>query len=415
MIEKQTLPSGARLLYEELPHVRSAAFGIWVGTGSRHETPALAGASHALEHMVFKGTKTRTAAQIAEQMDAMGGQLNAFTTKECTCFYGRALESHLTEALELICDIFFEAKLDEDDWQTERGVILEEIDMYEDTPEDLVTEQLFAQVYKGSTLAKPILGNAKILRAMTAQDLRSYRDAEYRDVVVTLAGCFKPSHRQLLEQRFAQAGKPARPHQAATTLQVARAVKKKAIEQNHWCLAMPGLPMVHDSRYDLQVMIGILGGGMSSRLFQAVREQAGLCYEISAYASSHQDVGLLGIYVALNRESEARALPMIRSIIETFVSEGPTEAEVDRAREQLKSAAVMGMEATKARMNHMGQSELLLGKVLSLDEIIDRCDAVTTAKVHALARDLLTLDALSFSAVGRVDKVETYKELLQLS
>lgn len=414
MIEKITLDNGTRIMLERLTHVRSAAYGIWVGAGSRHETPAMSGVSHALEHMAFKGTPSRSARDIAQHMDSIGGQLNAFTAKEYTCFYGRALENHLDGALDLLLDIFFSARLDEADWQTERGVILEEIDMYEDTPEDLVSERLFKHVFKGSTLSKPILGTSKTLSAMSAADLRSYRDNEYRsgDTVFSMAGCFSDSHVKYITERLGGAGKPKRRSSKPAAHTPARVVKKKPIEQNHWCLAYEGLPIGHGDRHSMQILSGILGGGMSSRLFQAVREQAGLCYEISSYTTSHEDVGLLGVYLALGRESEPKALQMAREIIEEFAEHGPTAAEVDRNREQIKSAAVMAMESTRARMNHMGQSELLLGYTLTQDEMLERCDAVTRDGVHALAARLLKPEKLAFSAVGRVDAPENYFKYL---
>ncbi|MCL2084455.1 MAG: insulinase family protein [Oscillospiraceae bacterium] len=410
MIEKTTLPGGVRLVSERLPHVRSASFGIWVGTGSRHEPSALAGASHALEHMSFKGAGTRTAAEIAELMDGMGGQLNAFTTKECTCFYGRALDTRLHEALGLICDIFFEPRMDEDDWQTERGVILEEIGMYRDSPEDMSSERLFSSVFKGSALARPVLGRPSALNAMTAAALRGYREAEYRphDIVVSLAGSFDEGHLRFLERRFTlPAARPrAKLKRAAYT--PARVTKKKAIEQNHWCVGFPGLPMGDSKRHTLQVLSGVVGGGMSSRLFQAVREREGLCYEIGTFTASHGETGVFGVYVGLGRESERRALGMIADILRGVAQDGPGQAEVDRAREQLKAAAIMGMESSKTRMNHMWQSELLLGRILTLDEIAARCDAVTAEGCRELAAELINFDKMSFSAIGRVDAAGAY-------
>ena len=410
MIEKTTLPGGARLVWERLPHVRSAAFGIWVGAGSRHEPPALAGASHALEHMAFKGTAARPAPLIAELMDGMGGHLNAFTTKECTCFYGRALDDRLPEALDLICDIFFDAKLSEDDWRTERGVILEEIGMYRDSPEDMASERLFSSIFKGSPLARPVLGSPKMLKAVSAGQLRAYRDAEYRphDIVVSVSGSFSDRDLKYLERRFSLPAMPPRVKDKPAAYKPARVAKRKAIEQNHWCIGFPGLRMGDDRRHALQVLSGVIGGGMSSRLFQAVREQAGLCYEIGAFTASHQDAGVLGVYVGLGRESERKALDMITDILRDVAEHGPAPAEVDRAREQLKASAIMGMETSKARMNHMGQSELLLGEILTLDEIAARCDAVTRQDCHDLAAQLLDFDKISFSALGRVDKSEDY-------
>ncbi|GHV16387.1 putative zinc protease YmxG [Clostridia bacterium] len=413
MIEKTTLPNGVRLMTERLPYVKSASFGIWVGAGSRHETPKYAGASHALEHMAFKGTKTRAAAEIAELMDSMGGQLNAFTTKECTCFYGRAIESHLNEALGLICDIFFEPLIAEKDWQTERGVILEEIDMYEDAPEDLVSERLFAGVFRGSRLGKPILGNRRSLNALTAGDLRRYRDMKYGDVVVSIAGMYGDGHVRYLADRFGAVKPPKSDAPPPAAYFPAAVAKKKPIEQNHWCLSFPGLAVGDNRRHTLQVLSGILGGGMSSRLFQTVREREGLCYEISTFVAPHRDVGVFGVYSAMNREAERRALTMTVSTLKEMAEHGPTEAEVNRTREQLKSSAVMSLESTQNRMNHMGQSELLLGEVLRMEEMMARCDAVTREGCRDMAAQLLKFDLLGFSAVGKVDGPDEYRELFK--
>jgi len=413
MMEKITLDNGSRIVFERLPHVRSAAFGIWTGTGSRHEKPALAGASHALEHMAFKGTLTRSSQDIARHMDSIGGRLNAFTTKEFTCYYGRALDTHLTGALDLIFDIFFSAKLDESDWRTERGVILEEICMYEDTPDDLVSERLFKAVFKGSPLARPILGTPKSLAGISAAELRAYRDGEYRpeDTVFSLAGCFTDAHTEYIAEQLGTPPKPGRKPAGKTAYKPSRVTKKKPIEQNHWCIAYKGLPAGHADRHNLQIMSGVLGDGMSSRLFRAVREDAGLCYEISTFTAAHSDIGLTGVYMALGRENEDKALSMVRDIISDFAEHGPAPDEVDRAREHVKSSTVMSMESTQSRMNHMGQSELLLGYTLSQDEIIERYDAVTRESVRALAQSLLVPETLSFSAVGRVDKAEEYRQL----
>jgi predicted Zn-dependent peptidase len=410
-MEKITLDNGTRVVFEHLPHVRSAAFGVWVGTGSRHETPALAGASHALEHMAFKGTLTRSSQEIAQHMDSIGGRLNAFTTKEFTCYYGRALDTHLTEALDLVFDIFFNAKLDESDWQTERGVILEEIGMYADTPDDLVSERLFKSVFKGSPLARPILGTPKCLADMSAADLKAYRDSEYRpsETVFSVAGCFTDKHIEYITERLSVPSKPKRNPEHQVLYTPSRVTKKKPIEQNHWCLAYKGLHIGHEDRYSMQIMSGILGDGMSSRLFRAVREDAGLCYEISSFTTAHRDIGLTGVYMALGRENEEKALSMVRDIVDDFAAHGPAPDEVERTRQQIKSSMVMSLESTQARMNHMGQSQLLLGYTLSQDEIIDRYDTVTRESVRALAQRLLTPEMLSFSAVGRVGKPEEYK------
>ena len=415
MIEKRILASGARLMLEHFPHVRSVSFGFYVGSGSRHEPERLSGVSHALEHMIFKGTPTRSAADIAAEMDFIGGHVNAFTTKEATCFYGRALDSHLPRALALMTDIFFNSRLDEEDWQTERGVILEEIGMYEDSPEDLVSERLYGHVYQNHPLGRAILGTPETLTAMTADDLRAHYAAHYRPehIVVSLAGHYSDEHVAFLENAFGalprrDVGDSVTPplyHPGLT-------VREKPIEQNHLCLGFPCPAYGDERRQVLQVLSGILGAGMSSRLFQTVREQRGLCYSIYSFAATQCDAGLFGVYTALGRETERQALELTRDVLRRFIEDGPAPDEVERVREQIKANILLGLESTSSRMSHMGQNELLLGRVPSPDEIIERFDAVTAERVHALAREILDFDRMSFSAVGQVDSAEAYHALL---
>ncbi len=414
MTDKITLPNGARVIFEDMPSVRSAAVGFWVSSGARHEPEALGGISHAIEHMLFKGTQSRSAAQIASEMDAIGGQVNAFTTKECTCYYGRALGTHLDAAIELLSDLFFNPKLAQDDWQLERGVIAEEIGMYEDTPEDLVGEELFAAVYKGCPLGRPILGNRGTLDAMSAADIAAYKAGNYVPgrMVVSLAGCYTDADKQKLVDLLSSLRGETPPSPAAGTYSPAFTSRAKAIEQNHLCLGFPSLPLGDDRRYALQVLNGILGAGMSSRLFQNVREKNGLCYSVYSYTAAHADTGLFGVYTALNKETEAQALKLICQVIRQFTEQGPEQHELDRVREQIKANLLMSLESTSARMQHLGQHELLIGHVPGADEIIERYDAVTCDNVREMARLVFDFSRASFSAVGAVEGTD-YRALVQ--
>ena len=414
MVEQITLQNGVRILTEPMAGVRSASLGIWVGAGSRHESAAENGAAHFIEHMVFKGTDTRTAAQIAQEMDAIGGQVNAFTTKESTCFYVRALDTHLAQATDILCDMFFHSAFRQEDVDTERGVILEEIGMYADNPEDLCSERLAAAVYKGSALARPILGKPATLKTMTGESLRQWRDTHYRpdQVVVALAGSFSSAVVEDLKARFgAMKPVPARKHKAAT-FQSAFTLKKKAIEQNHLTLAFPGFPYGSDHRFALQLLSFILGGGMSSRLWQEVREKRGLCYSVYSYGAGHEDTGLFGIYTALGRETEAQALDAIKTVVTGLVQDGVTEEELSRAREQSKASVLMGLESTQSHMSHMGRSALLTGTILTPDEIIASYDAVTCEDVLSLARAIFDPQKMALSAVGRVENEDYYRSFL---
>lgn len=414
MVQIETLPNGVRLVTEHIDTVRSAALGIWVGGGSREEGDAESGAAHFIEHMLFKGTARRSAQDIARETDAIGGQMNAFTTKECTCFYGRVLDDHLPQALDILFDMVYHSSFTQEAVETERGVILEEIDMYEDTPDDLCAEKLAAQVFQGNPLARPILGAKETLAKMTGDSLRDYHRRHYEghNTVVALAGSFSPEILDDLRQRFAvlPAGTP-RPLTPAvyTPGFVATA---KPIEQNHLTLAFPGLDYNSPRRFALQLLSSILGGGVSSRLFQQVREQQGLCYSVYSYGAGHADTGLFCIYTALNRETQTKALATIRQVVDQLRQEGPTDEELSRAREQSKANVMMGLESTQSRMSHAGRSLLFSGEILTPEQIIAAYDGVTRDDVIALAQDIFRWDQVSLSAVGQVRTAQEYRELV---
>lgn len=414
MVQIETLPNGVRLVTEAIPAVRSAALGIWVGGGSREERAEESGASHFIEHMLFKGTASRTAQDLARQTDAIGGQMNAFTTKECTCFYARVLDEHLPQALDILWDMVYHSSFTQEAVETERGVILEEIDMYEDTPDDLCAEKLAAQVFQGSALARPILGAKETLAEMTGDSLRAYHHSHYQghNTVVSLAGSFSPALLDELRRRFAAlpAGSPRPLVPAAYT--PGFVVTPKPIEQNHLTLAFPGLDYNSPRRFALQLLSSILGGGVSSRLFQQVREQQGLCYSIYSYGAGHADTGLFCVYTALNRETEDKALTTIRQVVDQLRTEGPTDEELSRAREQSKANVMMSLESTQSRMSHAGRSLLFSGEILTPEQILAAYDAVTRADVVALAQDIFRWDQVSLSAVGQVRRAEEYQALL---
>ena len=414
MVQIETLPNGVRLVTEHIQTVRSAALGIWVGGGSREEEGAESGAAHFIEHMLFKGTARRTAQDIARETDAIGGQMNAFTTKECTCFYGRVLDDHLPQALDILYDMVYHSSFTQEAVETERGVILEEIDMYEDTPDDLCAEKLAAQVFQGSPLARPILGAKETLEGMTGDFLRDYHRRHYEghNTVVALAGSFFPAILDDLRQRFSRlpAGQPRPLVPAAYT--PGFVATAKPIEQNHLTLAFPGLDYNSPRRFALQLLSSILGGGVSSRLFQTVREQQGLCYSIYSYGAGHADTGLFCLYTALNRDTEAKALATIRQVVDQLRQEGPTQEELTRAREQSKANVMMGLESTQSRMSHAGRSLLFSGEILTPEQIIATYDAVTREDVIALAQDLFRWDQASLSAVGQVRTPQEYQTLV---
>lgn len=414
MYHQTTFPNGARLLTQEVPGARSAALGFFIGAGSRHERAKENGAAHFIEHMLFKGTARRTAAQLARDTDAIGGQLNAYTTKEYTCFYARTLDSHLDRGLDLLADMLFHSKFDPGDTQLERGVILEEIGMYEDTPEDLVAERLSAAVYKGTSLARPILGRASTLAGMDGDWLRAWHREHYHAgaLVVSLAGSFSPKQEERLNRLLASLpGGPAHRVRPAA-YRPAVTAKRKAIEQNHLILAFPAPSYLDPRRAQVLLLNSLLGGGCSSRLFQELREQRGLCYTVYSYVADHADTGLLGIYTAVSPEQERPALEAARQVALELAGQGPSQEEVDRVREQAKANLLMGDESVQARMSHAGSSALLYGRVKETRELLDEYDAVTREQLRALAGELFRMEHASLSAVGRVRPAQEYGEWL---
>ena len=414
MYQKITLPNGARILTEEIPGVHSAALGFFAGVGSRHEEAGNNGSAHFVEHMLFKGTQNRSAAALARDMDAIGGQFNAYTTKEHTCFHGRTLDTHLDQSLDILSDMLFHSKFAQEDIETERGVILEEISMYEDVPDDLVSERLSAAVYKGTSLARPVLGTQATLANITGESLAAWQKNHYRPgaLVAALAGSFTQAQvdrladcLSQLEPGPANTFKPAAYRPAVTA-------RKKAIEQNHLILAYQGLTYLDQRRPQLLLLNSMLGGGCSSRLFQEVREKRGLCYTVYSYASDNVDTGLLGIYTGTNKDQEDAALNTIRNVIEDFAEHGPTEEELHRTKEQTKASLIMGNESVQARMSRLGTGTLLFGRVRETEEIQALYESVTREQIRDLAQEIFRPETASLSAVGRVKTTAEYTQWL---
>lgn len=414
MYQKITLRNGVRVVAERIDHVRSAAIGVWIGNGSRFESAEQNGISHFIEHMIFKGTEKRTARHIASMMDAMGGQSNAFTTKDCTCYYMKVLDTHLHTAAELLADMFLCSSFADEDIELERGVVLEEIDMYEDTPEDVATEKLFEACYEGTALGRPILGTEETLARMDSKALHDYVRKNYHpeDTVVALSGSFSDADLDYICELFGEMQGSGRNQIEPAHYQPRVVIRPKEIEQNHLCLGFPSLPLLDDKRYAYQLMNAIIGGGMSSRLFQTVRERNGMCYSIYSFPSSHVDTGMFSIYVGLGQEDEAKAAKLICNVLRDFCAEGPTREELSRCREQLKSNLLMGLESTNARMHHLGRYELFTDHVVSSDELVAAYDAVTADQVRALANEVFRFDQASICAVGNTGDEAYYRSLI---
>ena len=413
MYDKLVLPNGLRIVSEPMVNVRSAAVGIFVGVGSRDEKTEENGAAHFIEHMLFKGTERHTAQELASVMDSIGGQINAYTTRENTCFYARVLDEHLHTAIDVLADMFKNSRFDENEVMSERSVIQDEIDMYDDTPEDLVIERLFARVFKGS-LGRPVLGKPSTLAKMSGEKLREFKERHYTPdrIVVSLCGSFEQSHLDAIAEAFGTIGGHGGKSAPRGEYSPVIITRKRALEQNHLVLGFPGLTHSDDERYTLQLMSSILGGGMSSRLFQTVREKHGLCYSVYSFSAAFRDTGMFGIATALGRETEPRALGLIMEEIRGLLDNGVSGEELSRAREQVKSSIVMSLESSSSRMQKLGGGELALGESPDPGELIDRYNRVSENDVLQLARRILDFDRMSVSAVGRVGKAEEYQQLL---
>lgn len=415
-MEKIMLPNGVRLLLEHIPGMRTASFGIWAKCGSRYEAATENGMSHFIEHMLFKGTENRSTADIAMEFDRLGGSSNAYTTKETTAFYVRTLDTHLDRALDLLTDMFFRSRFDDRDAEPEKSVIFEEIDMYEDTPDDLVIENLSTAVYAGSPLAFPIIGTRGTLTPMRGADLRAFRDAHYTpgNTVVAVSGSFGDDFTARLADAFGSMPRSTAPGFLPAGYRSAFVTVTKPIEQTHLCVGFPGLPWNDPDRYAASLLTGIFGGGMSSRLFQRVREEAGLCYSISAMNDTHADTGYCCIYTGLHADAQQAALGLIRSEIDRLLQDGPTSDELDLAREQNRVGILMAQESNMSRMSNLAASELRLGRLVSADESLARLDAVTLDDLRRAASRMYDLSEVSLSAVGSAAETDMYRAWLGL-
>ncbi len=397
MNDTWTLPNGLRVIGERLPHLRSVSIGVWLRVGSMMETPEENGLSHFLEHMVFKGTEKRTTRQIAEEMDAVGGQMNAFTGKDCTCFYARVIDEDLPLAVDMLADLTCHATLDEGEFNKERGVILEEIAMDEDSPEDLVHELLSKSMFGEQSLGQPILGTTELISRYTRQDLFDYRARHYTpaNTVVALAGNYDPKQvEELIQEHFGSWQNSAERIilPAQQVLGGVHAAKEKDTEQMHLCLGFPGVGYGTEDIYPQAVLNNLLGGSMSSRLFQRIREDLGMAYSIYTYPNSYLGCGAFAIYAGISPKNGETVLREIRSELKKLLDEGIGEQEYRAAKQQLRGGYLLGLESPGSRMQAMGRSLLLLDKAVTPAETIRRIEAVTMDSVMDYARRSLTAD-----------------------
>lgn len=388
MIKKHTCQNGVRVVLENIPTVRSVAIGIWIGTGSRYETPANNGISHFLEHMFFKGTKTKNAKEIAEAFDSIGGQVNAFTSKEYTCYYAKVLDNHSQFALEVLADMFFNSTFEEEELIKEKNVVYEEIKMYEDTPDDIVHDLLSKAIYENHALGYPILGTEETLSTFTGDTLKEYMHNMYtpEQVVVSIAGNISESFIKEVEALFGsyEGGKRGK-FEEIPIFHKNQISRKKETEQAHLCLGFKGLQVGHQDIYSLITLNNILGGSMSSRLFQDVREKRGLAYSIFSYHSAFADNGIVTIYGGTGAKQLDLLFETIQETLSVLRQDGITEKELLNSKEQLKGSLMLSLESTNSRMSRNGKNELLLGNHRSLDDIIELIDSVTKQNVDEMA------------------------------
>ena len=412
-IQTTTLPNGLRVITERMPNLRSVSMGVWLDTGSRDETPATNGVSHFLEHMVFKGTTTRSAQQFAREVDAIGGNLDAYTSKETICFSMKVLDSNIGTALDLLSDLVLHPTLAPEDITREQGVILEEIKMDEDNPDYLVHELFTQGFWKGDALGRPILGTAKTVSGFThetvlAEYARRFTPAnmlftaagnlEHEDFVAQVAQAFASLAAASGDKLARSAAPETHPH---ITLK-----NKKSLEQVQFCLAVPGLHTAHPDRYGLYLLNSVLGGGMSSRLFQAVREERGLAYSIYSETSPFRDTGSLAVYAGCAVENTREVLDLTLAEFRRLKSEWVSGEELGRAKEQLKTNMVLGLESSGSRMSSLARQQMYYGRFFTVDEITAEVDAVTGHDVQRLAKQLLQPEWLTLTLLGNLGDLQ---------
>ena len=418
-IRRTVLPGGIRVITESMPTVRSVTLGVWVGVGSRDEGPESAGASHYLEHLLFKGTARRSALDISASVEAVGGEINAFTTKEYTCYYARVLDADLPLAADVITDVVAAALIKAEDVESERGVILEEIAMTDDDPGDIVHDEFALALFGDSPLGRPIAGTVQSVKSLTRDQIAAHYRRYYTGPNLVVAAAGNLDHDRVVElvhEGFQRSAKDSHlaldstlaPHGPRTLAAASpsgtgtRLVNRKT-EQAHLVLGMPGVHRTDDRRWALGVLAAVLGGGMSSRLFQEVREKRGLAYSVYSYASQYTDAGAFGVYAGCQPKKLREVIDLCRTEIANLVATGITPGELALGIGQLRGGMVLGLEDTGSRMSRIGKGELVYGEHLSVDTVLDLIAGVTLDDVRAVAAGLLT-------AVPAVAVIGPYKD-----
>ncbi|MGH7798331.1 MAG: M16 family metallopeptidase [Candidatus Binatia bacterium] len=408
MFAKTVLDNGIRVVSHEMPDNRSVSLGIWVENGSRHESAAENGISHFIEHLLFKGTERRSAAQIAEEMDAVGGIINAFTSKENTCYYAKVLDENLPLAIDLLSDIFLHSSFDAEEIERERSVILQEISQAEDTPDDYVHDLFNLDFFQNHPIGRPICGRQETVTGFRREDIVKFFKARYRPEKVVVAAAGNIRHTTIVEEMAARLGsievtlKSASESGADTVPEMASGVypHTKLLEQVHLCLGMAGIYQTHPKRYVGYVLNTLLGGGMSSRLFQEIREKRGKAYSVYSFSSSYKDVGYVGVYAGTSLESTEEVVELITQELKKLAAGEITDAELQRTQGQLVGSTMLGLESTDSWMSHIARNEIYFGKSITTDEICRRIRAVSRDDVIELASSLFQSNGRTLTLLG---------------
>jgi predicted Zn-dependent peptidase len=404
LVTAETLPTGLRLVTERMPHVRSVTVGVWLTRGSRHESDQESGVAHFVEHMLFKGTTTRSARDIAQTIDSIGGQLDAFTAKEYASYYVKVLDEHLPLALDLLSDMIIRPALAPEDVTKEQGVILEEIKMVEDAPDDLVHEIFAQQFWAKHPLGRPILGTPETVGSFASEGLRKYFSRTYvaPNLVIAAAGNLEHERmRELIQRSFAELASEGRIERTeAPAITPGVVARQKDIEQSHLCIGSPAYPQAHAARYSLYLLNTILGGSMSSRLFQHIREERGLAYAVFSNLTTYSDAGTVTIYAGCAPDKTDEVVSLAMAELRTLRDEIVPAEELRRAKDHLKGSLMLGLESTSSRMSHIARQEIYFHQHFSLDEMLSAIERVTAEEIQVTARELFVDGGLVATVVG---------------
>jgi predicted Zn-dependent peptidase len=407
-IERSTLPNGVRVITERMTRVRSVTVGVWIGSGSREEQPHETGLSHFIEHMVFKGTKNRTAEDIARSVDSIGGGLDAFTSKELVSYQVKILDEHMPLAFDVVADLVRNPLFDKNDIEKEKGVILEELKMEVDNPEYLIHEIFSSNYWKGHGLGRSILGTKQTIRSFNRDSVEKYYQHFYApsNILITAAGSLK--HRQLMqlvEDRFSDLKRrKVRPPQPPPKPQAALIFKNKnSLEQVHVYIGVPSIAVPHESRFACYILNTILGGGMSSRLFQNIREKQGLAYTVYSELAMYRDAGCMLIYAGTSLKTARKVIESIVHELKQMTDHLVSPEELRRAKDHLKGSYVLGLESTSSRMANLARQELYFKRFFSLDEVLERIEVVTAEEVQALAQEFFDPKSMAVAMLGRLE------------